>query len=51
MFPIWQPVIRLQQHSQKGLSRLERLEDIQQQFKIDPATRTKIRFRRVLIIG
>ena len=32
--PIWQPVIRLHQHSQKGLSRLERLDQIHQQFKI-----------------
>ena len=46
--PIWQPVTRLQQHAQKGLSRLERLEDIQQQFQIQNAP--KIRFRRVLIV-
>ena len=46
--PIWQPVTRLQQHAQKGLSRLERLEDIQQQFQIQAAP--KIRFRRVLIV-
>ncbi|MCO8056514.1 ComF family protein [Acinetobacter towneri] len=46
--PIWQPVTRLQQHAQKGLSRLERLEDIQQQFQIQTAP--KIRYRRVLIV-
>ncbi|NLN58315.1 MAG: ComF family protein [Gammaproteobacteria bacterium] len=46
--PIWQPVTRLQQHAQKGLSRLERLEDIHQQFQIQ--TVPKIRYRRVLIV-
>jgi len=46
--PIWQPVIRLKQHSQKGLSRLERIEDIQSQFQI--STTSKLRYRRVLII-
>jgi ComF family protein len=46
--PIWQPVIRLKQHSQKGLSRLERIEDIQSQFQL--STTSKIRYRRVLII-
>lgn len=46
--PIWQPVTRLQQHAQKGLSRLERLEDIQQQFQIQTAP--KIRYRRILIV-
>ena len=39
---------RLQQHAQKGLSRLERLEDIQQQFQIQTAP--KIRYRRILIV-
>lgn len=49
--PIWQPVIRLHQHSQKGLSRLERLDQIQQQFKIDPQQRSHAkRYRRVLIL-
>ena len=46
--PIWQPVRRLKQHSQKGLSRLERIEDIQSQFQI--STISKLRYRRVLII-
>ena len=46
--PIWQPVQRLQQHSQKGLSRLERLQDIDQQFI--PHDDLKIRYRKVLIV-
>ena len=46
--PIWQPIQRLKQHSQKGLSRLERLEDIQHQFI--HAEPTKIRYRKVLIV-
>lgn len=46
--PIWQPIIRQDQHSQKGLTRLERLENIEQQFQIyNPS---KIRYRRVLIL-
>ncbi|MDN5541978.1 MAG: ComF family protein, partial [Acinetobacter sp.] len=49
--PIWQPVIRLHQHSQKGLSRLERLDQIHQQFKIDPQQRQYVKlYRRVLIL-
>ena len=46
--PIWQPVTRLAQYSQKGLSRVERLENIEMQFKIIPAQRRK--YQRVLII-
>ncbi|BCU63583.1 hypothetical protein F941_02994 [Acinetobacter bouvetii DSM 14964 = CIP 107468] len=46
--PIWQPVQRLQQHSQKGLSRLERLQDIQQQFVMNEKPR--VRYRKVLIV-
>ncbi|WP_425916455.1 ComF family protein [Acinetobacter sp. TSRC1-2] len=46
--PIWQPVSRLQQHSQKGLSRLERLDNIEQQFQIN--TTAKLCYRRVLIL-
>lgn len=46
--PVWQPVIRQAQHAQKGLSRLERLENIEQQFIINPTE--KRRFRKVLII-
>jgi ComF family protein len=46
--PIWQPILRLHQHSQKGLDRLERLANIQQQFKADPI-QTK-RYQRILVI-
>ena len=46
--PIWQPISRRSQHSQKGLSRLERIEDIETQFEI--STRSKLCYRRVLII-
>ncbi len=46
--PVWQPVQRLAQHSQKGLSRLERLEHIEQQFIAAPPD--PIRYRRVLIV-
>lgn len=46
--PIWQPVIRLAQHSQKGLTRTERMENIDQQFQTIKSERRK--FKRVLII-
>lgn len=46
--PIWQPIERLKQHSQKGLSRIERIEDIDAQFRI--SNTSKIRYRKVLII-
>ena len=46
--PVWQPIQRLAQHSQKGLNRLERLENIAQQFKI--IEHKKTRFKRVLIV-
>ncbi len=46
--PIWQPIERLKQHSQKGLSRLERIEDIEAQFRV--TTSSKVRYRKVLII-
>lgn len=46
--PIWQPVERLKQHSQKGLSRFERIEDIQQQFQLAPPS--NLRYRKVLIV-
>lgn len=46
--PVWQPVQRLAQHSQKGLSRLERLENIEQQFVAAPPN--SIRYRKVLIV-
>jgi len=46
--PVWQPVQRLNERSQKGLSRLERFENIEQQFVAIP--QEKRRYRRVLII-
>ncbi|TCB34564.1 ComF family protein [Acinetobacter sp. ANC 4910] len=46
--PVWQPIQRQHQHAQKGLSRLERLDQIEQQFKIAPTNR--LRFRRVLML-
>lgn len=46
--PIWQPVQRLDQHSQKGLSRIERLENIEQQFMAAPPDH--LRYRKVLIV-
>lgn len=46
--PVWQPVIRAAQHSQKGLSRIERLENIEQQFQIIKTERRK--YKKVLII-
>ena len=46
--PVWQPVQRLAQHSQKGLSRLERLDHIEQQFIAAPPD--QMRYRKVLII-
>ena len=46
--PVWQPVLRAAQHSQKGLSRLERIENIDSQFKPIRAERRK--YRNVLIL-
>lgn len=46
--PVWQPVIRAAQHSQKGLSRVERMATIETQFQIIRAERRK--FKKVLII-
>ncbi|ANF82599.1 competence protein ComF [Acinetobacter sp. NCu2D-2] len=46
--PVWQPITRRAQHSQKGLSRLERIEDIDSQFEINNPS--KLCYRRVLII-
>ena len=46
--PVWQPVARLAQHSQKGLSRVERLDQIDQQFVI--TANPKIRYRKVLML-
>lgn len=46
--PVWQPIVRSAQHSQKGLSRIERLENIDEQFVSDP---NKVhRYKKVLII-
>ncbi|ENV19133.1 ComF family protein [Acinetobacter guillouiae] len=46
--PVWQPVIREAQHSQKGLSRIERLENIEYQFKMIKTEKRK--YKKVLII-
>lgn len=46
--PVWQPISRSHQHSQKGLNRLERLENIDEQFEINHSS--KIQYRRVLIL-
>lgn len=46
--PVWQPILRVHQHSQKGLTRLERIENIQSQFEVDKQNKT--RYRRVLIL-
>lgn len=46
--PIWQPIQRVAQHSQKGLNRLERLAHIEAQFLAQP--QSKLRFRKVLIV-
>lgn len=46
--PVWQPVERLAQHSQKGLSRLERISQIEEQFIVRQPV--KQRYRRVMIL-
>lgn len=46
--PVWQPIQRREQHSQKGLNRIERLENIEQQFDI--ISHEKTRFKRILIV-
>lgn len=46
--PVWQPVIRLAQHSQKGLTRVERMQNIDAQFQIIKTERRK--YRKVLMI-
>ncbi len=46
--PVWQPIIRSKQHSQKGLSRIERLENIDEQFQ--PDAHKVHRYKKVLII-
>lgn len=46
--PIWQPVLRHAEHSQKGLTRQERLINIDSQFYLSP--QQSLRFKRVLIV-
>lgn len=46
--PVWQPVTRTAQHAQKGLSRSERLAQIDRQFKIQPEQHG--RYLNVLIL-
>ncbi len=46
--PVWQPVQRLAQHAQKGLSRLERLDNIEAQFQIQLSQ--PVHYRRVLML-
>lgn len=46
--PIWQPVQRHAQHSQKGLSRVERLHNLDQQFAFLPPN--QLRYRHVLLL-
>lgn len=46
--PVWQPVVRLDARHQKGLSRAERLENIQEQFQLVAQKHPK--YRHVLII-
>ncbi len=46
--PVWQPVVRLAQHSQKGLSRVERMQNISEQFQIIKTERRK--YRNILLI-
>ena len=46
--PVWQPVIREAQHSQKGLTRTERLENIENQFQIIKTEHRK--YRKILLI-
>ena len=46
--PIWQPIIRSAQHAQKGLSRTERLAQMNHQFK--PRPQQQGRYKKVLIL-
>ena len=46
--PVWQPINREAQHSQKGLNRIERIENIENQFQIISTERRK--YKKVLII-
>lgn len=45
--PIWQPIIRLEHHHQKGLTRSERLSHIQHQFVAQPS---RVCYRHVLMV-
>lgn len=46
--PLWHPILRTAHHTQKGLTRQERLSGITQQFYIDP--KNILSFKRVLIV-
>ena len=46
--PLWQPVERHAQHSQKGLTRVERLHNLDQQFRFAP--KHPMHYRKVLIV-
>ncbi|MBF7683586.1 ComF family protein [Acinetobacter sp. B5B] len=46
--PIWAPIERMKEYSQKGQNRAERLTNIHQQFKIKP--KQGIKYRKVVII-
>lgn len=46
--PVWQPIERIAQHSQKGLSRLERLQNIEHQFLAQKIPSQ--RFQRILVV-
>ena len=46
--PIWQPIYRVHEHHQKGLNRLERLTNLEDQFKAHRQQR--VIYRKVLII-
>lgn len=46
--PLWTPIKRKHEHSQKGLSRVERLTHIEDQFEIAPSS--PLRYRKVLIV-
>lgn len=46
--PVWQPVVRAVQHSQKDLKRIERIENIEDQFQIIKTEKRK--YKKILII-
>ncbi|KAA8733843.1 ComF family protein [Acinetobacter qingfengensis] len=45
--PIWQPIARLSRHSQRGLDRLDRLHNLEQQFY---ALKTQAKYKHVLML-